>query len=214
MASIETRNFSEDPRISAMLGSAGITALDMELFHSLRERDFSVFLHGSLVQKEGVVGATSDVDFSLVGEYASLPKDLIDTIAPRFSEINQIYPVDYMSSSFFSRGGRKMSLHFNSPDFRRCYASGETGTQVAREYRPARHAKKDPRDYLLPGIDQSGNVRLLNFRCTSRSRTKSMVASTPQGSPGWIPLLIQSTKWPAFRMAAGDLSFWREITTS
>ena len=168
MASIETRNFSEDPRISAMLGSAGITALDMELFHSLRERDFSVFLHGSLVQKEGVVGATSDVDFSLVGEYASLPKDLIDTIAPRFSEINQIYPVDYMSSSFFSRGGRKMSLHFNSPDFRRCYASGETGTQVAREYRPARHAKKDPRDYLLPGIDQSGNVRLLNFRCTSR----------------------------------------------
>lgn len=172
------RSPSENPKIITLLGSAGLTAVDFQLFDRLYQQDFSIFVHGSIIEDR--IKPTSDVDFTVIGNIDAMPADLHDTLMPGLAAAQGLQKIDYVSTSLRSQQGRKISLHVSEPDFRD--AQPQTGTPFATEYRPGVHAKSGPRNYFLSGADRDGNVRLVNFLSTSRSAGSdgSTVTDIPQ----------------------------------
>jgi len=167
----------ENPKVASLLGSVGITALDMQLFDNLREVGFVAFVHGSLMENR--VRESSDIDFTVIGDINKMPVEIRDTLMPRLATATAIDYVDYVSTSDASQSGRKISLHISSPEFRSTYA---TGNPIATEYRPARHEKNGDRSYFLPGIDQQNNIYLINYGCRGKTVGDALgsLTKTPQ----------------------------------
>lgn len=159
----QERGFDRNPRMAALLGSAGLTAVDLQLFDRLYQQDHVVFVHGSIMADR--ITPHSDVDFTVIGEINGIPQDLRETLMPGFTAADESHQIDYVSTSMMSQDGRKMSLHVSDPVFRDAQPS--LGKPYSSEYRPGMHAKKGPRKYFLPGTTRDGNVRLVNFLCES-----------------------------------------------
>jgi hypothetical protein len=166
-----------NPAIITLLGSAGLTAVDLQFFDSLREQGQTIFVHGSIVADR--MSPSSDVDFTVIGELSDLAPDLRDTLMPGLITAYETANIDYVSTSFLSQGGRKISLHMSEPSFRE---SSPSSHPFATEYRPARHAKKNDRKYFLPGVDRDGTIHLINFLCHSSpvESDGSTITDTPQ----------------------------------
>jgi hypothetical protein len=127
----------------------------------------------------GRLSPSSDVDFSIIGEVNDIAADLRDTLMPGLITADKMANIDYVSTSFQSQGGRKISLHMSEPSFRE---NSPNGTPFATEYRPARHAKSTDRKYFLPGVDRDGTIHLINFLCNSSpvGSDGSTITETPQ----------------------------------
>ncbi len=157
------RSAQHNPRIATLLGSAGLTAVDLQFFDRLHDHGQSVFVHGSIMADR--LTPTSDVDFTVVGEFSDISPDLRDFLMPGLVAARGIHRVDYVSTAIRSQHGRKVSLHMSEPSFRENYPTTEK--PFATEFRPGRHAKSGDRKYFLPGIDQSGSIHLIDFLCRS-----------------------------------------------
>lgn len=157
------RGALHNPRIATLLGSAGLTAVDLQFFDGLHDYRQSVFVHGSIMADR--LTPTSDVDFTVVGEFNDISPDLRDFLMPGLIAARGLHQVDYVSTAIRSQHGRKVSLHMSEPSFRENYPTTEK--PFATEFRPSRHAKSGDRKYFLPGIDQSGNIHLVDFLCRS-----------------------------------------------
>lgn len=159
------RGALENPRVAAMLASAGLTAVDFQLFDRLQEHDQSVFVHGSIIANR--ITDKSDIDFTIIGNLETMSPELHETLMPGLLAIKALHRVDYTSTSIRSQHGRKISMHISEPDFRETYP--HINRPYATEYRPGIHAKSGPRKYFLPGADREGNIRLVNFLSESEA---------------------------------------------
>lgn len=174
----------DNPQLVAVLGAAGITAVDIELFRSLSEKGFSVYIHGSVAENR--IRATSDIDFSVIGNFSNLPLDVRDTIMPGLGRASETDRVDYVSTSMRSQNGRKLSLHISEPQFRHDYPTIER--PFATEYRPALHKKIGTRSYVLAAADKSGHVHLMDIMCSGNQfEDGAALTQTPQ--TGLFPIL-------------------------
>lgn len=153
------RGFIENPRMTAMLGSAGLAAVDFQLFDRLYQQGQSVFVHGSIIADR--ITEKSDIDFTVIGNMQDISPELRETLMPGLAAVERQRSVDYISTSIISQSGRKISMHMSEPDFRDTHPL--TDKPYATEYRPGIHAKVGPRKYFLAGADRDGNTRLLNF---------------------------------------------------
>lgn len=159
-----------------LLDAAGLTTEDMRVFHALQRENYSIYIHGSLVN--GELGPSSDVDFAVIGELSDLPpavaKDLHLELDEDITEI-----IDYVSASMVSQNGRKMSFHLEKPELRENYPN--VNAPIACEYRPASHAKKHGKNrYLLNAIDQNQNIYLLNVSCPQGVYGGGTINAIPQ----------------------------------
>lgn len=168
----------ENPQITTMLGSAGLTAIDRQLFDNLYQQNHAIFVHGSIIANR--IKPTSDIDFTIVGAHEDMPADIRDTLIPGFLAAKSLRAIDYVSTSIQSQKGRKISMHISEPDFRETYP--RIDKPYATEYRPAKHAKSGDRKYFLPGITREGDIRLINFLCISDAigHDGSTVTDVPQ----------------------------------
>jgi len=161
----QDRSAIENPRIITLLGSAGLTAVDLQLFDRLYQQGFETFVHGSIMADR--IKPTSDIDFTVIGDFKEMPADLRDTLMPGYTAIRGLRMIDYVSTSVRSQDGRKISMHISEPDFRETHPILEK--PFATEYRPGIHAKSGPRSYFLSGATHEGDIRLLNILCESES---------------------------------------------
>lgn len=168
-----------DPQVVALLGSAGLTAVDLQLFDRIHQMNHHVFVHGSIMANR--ITDTSDIDFTIVGRSVDLSAELHEALMPGLDAAQLVRPIDYTSTSVRSQAGRKVSMHISEPDFR--YAYPILHAPFATEYRPGMHAKNGPRNYFLSGTDVEGNPRLVNFTCES----------TPAGTDGGMITDIPQT---------------------
>jgi len=173
------RSALHNPRVATLLGSAGLTAVDLQFFDSLHDYGQSVFVHGSIMA-DRLLTPTSDIDFTVVGEFSDISPDLRDSLMPGLVAARGIHRIDYVSTAIRSQHGRKVSLHMSEPAFRENYPTTEK--PYATEFRPSRHAKTGDRKYFLPGIDQTGNIHLIDFLCRSDriGQDGSTVTDIPQ----------------------------------
>ncbi len=169
---------NQNLRVVSMLGGAGLTSIDLQFFDSLHRNGAAVFVHGSLVENR--IRPHSDVDFTVVGEDSAIPVSLRDTLFPGLDAAETKYKIDYTSTSIYSQGGRKLSLHISRLHFRDSHPDIEK--PYATEYRPGMHAKTGPRNYLLAGTNQSGTPRVINFTSNSERIGESgdTVTNLPQ----------------------------------
>lgn len=174
----QDRSAIENPRIITLLGSAGLTAVDLQLFDRLYQQGFETFVHGSIIADR--IKPTSDIDFTVIGDFKEMPPDLLDTLMPGYTAINGLRAIDYVSTSVRSQEGRKISMHISEPEFRETHPIIEK--PFATEYRPSIHAKSGPRNYFLSGADRAGNIRLVNLLCQSEpiGTDGSTVTDIPQ----------------------------------
>ncbi len=169
----------ENPMVAALLGSVGLTAVDLQLFRTLKvECGASILIHGSLMENR--FRDKSDIDFTVIGNLDAIPEDIRDTLMPRSLDAAAIANIDYISTSTIGQQGRKLSLHFSNPSFRMGYAT--SGQATANEYRPAKHAKTGARNYLLPTMSEDNDILLVNFACGSESinNGQGSITTTPQ----------------------------------
>lgn len=174
----ERRGVVENPKISTLLGSAGLTAVDFQLFDKLFQQGQSVFVHGSVIANR--ITPESDIDFTIIGETAAISPELRESLMPGFNTTKQLHAVDYTSTSVRSQAGRTISMHMSAPNFRETFPV--VNKPYATEYRPGIHAKAIPRKYFLSGADRNGNIRLINFLCKSETvgNDGSTVTDVPQ----------------------------------
>ena len=172
------RGALENPRVAAMLASAGLTAVDFQLFDRLQEHDQSVFVHGSIIANR--ITEKSDIDFTIIGNLEKMSPELHETLMPGILAARALHRIDYTSTSIRSQAGRKISMHISEPDFRETYPI--LNKPYATEYRPGIHAKAGPRKYFLSGSDRDGNIRLVNFLSESESvgNDGSTITDIPQ----------------------------------
>lgn len=172
------RGIEENPRVTTMLGSAGLTAIDMQFFDRLYQQEQSVFIHGSIIANR--ITPRSDIDFTIIGKLDDMSPELRDTLMPGLIAIQGLHAIDYISTSIQSQNGRKISMHISEPDFRETYPSIDK--PFATEFRPGRHAKVGDRKYFLPGVNRDGHIRLVNFLCQSESvgTDGSTITDVPQ----------------------------------
>lgn len=161
---ISSSEMSSDPRLVTLLGSAGLTEVDIQIFDNLRNQGMSVFIHGSIVAKR--LTPKSDIDFSIIGKLEDLSPKLIDTLIPNICSVSEYRNVDYYSTSIVSQNGRKLSLHISEPDFRDNHPAN---IPYSTEYRTDRHSKQGDRKYFLPGVDRAGVIHLINFVCSDET---------------------------------------------
>ncbi len=161
----QDRSALENPRIITLLGSAGLTAVDLQLFDRLYQQGFETFVHGSIIADR--IKPASDIDFTVIGDLKEMPADLRDTLMPGYTAIHGLRAIDYVSTSVRSQEGRKISMHISEPEFRETHPIIEK--PFATEYRPGIHAKSGPRNYFLSGADHEGNIRLINLLCQSEA---------------------------------------------
>lgn len=168
----------ENPKITALLGSAGLTAVDFQLFDRLYQQNQSIFVHGSIIEDR--ITPKSDVDFTIIGKVNDISPELRETLMPGLIAIQGLRSIDYTSTSIRSQDGRKISMHISDPDFRETHPL--TDKPFATEYRPGIHAKTSPRKYFLSGTDRDGNIRLINFLCDSEAigNDGSTITDIPQ----------------------------------
>ena len=168
----------ENPQIIALLGSAGLNAVDLQLFDRLRQQDQSIFVHGSIMA--GRITERSDIDFTVIGDRNAIAPELRDTIMLGLAAAEQQRAIDYVSTVVYGQDGRKISMHMSEPSFREAHPA--INKPYATEYRPGIHAKVGPRKYFLSGADRDGNIRLINFVSESEviGSDKSTVTDIPQ----------------------------------
>lgn len=174
----QDRSIVENPRIITLLGSAGLTAVDLQLFDRLYQQGFETFVHGSIMADR--IKPTSDIDFTVIGDFKEMPADLRDTLMPGYTAVRSLRRIDYVSTSVRSQEGRKISMHLSEPDFRDTYPVLEA--PFATEYRPGIHAKSGSRNYFLSGATHEGSIRLVNLLCESEAigNDGSTVTDIPQ----------------------------------
>ena len=174
------RHYDENPQVTALLGSAGLNAVDMQLFENLRNQGFTSFVHGSIMQNR--IRPGSDVDFTIIGKSINeMDPELRDTLIPGVLAAKSLgRRIDYISTSVLGQSGRKLSLHISEDSFRESYPVLDK--PFASEFRSGQHAKSGPRAYFLPAADQSGNTRLINFvsESTSIGGDGSTITDIPQ----------------------------------
>lgn len=179
-AQIEKQRGVENPKVSALLGAAGLNSIDFQLFDILNQRGFSTFVHGSIMQNR--IKPSSDIDFTVIGSFDHIPEDLRDVLAPGLFRggVREHGSIDYVSTSVKSQTGRKISMHISEPSFRENHPLLDQPYAV--EYRPGIHAKSGPRNYFLAGANRMGETRLVNFVCESQvlDDKVSTLTSIPQ----------------------------------
>lgn len=175
----EARGPQDNPRIISLLGGAGLTAIDLQLFDRLHQQGMAVFAHGSIVVNR--IRPQSDIDFTVIGHRKDMSSELRDTLMPGLEAAEEYSgSIDYISTSMRSQAGRKISLHISEPLFRAEYP--RLDKPYATEYRPGQHAKTGARKYLLSGVDRDGGTQLINFLCQSHpvGQDGGTITDTPQ----------------------------------
>lgn len=172
------RGFDKNPKITTLLGSAGLTAVDFQLFDRLYQQGQSVFVHGSIMADR--ITPHSDIDFTVIGEMAEISPELRSTLMPGIDAALEMRDIDYISTSVRSQDGRKISMHVSEPEFRANHPVLDK--PYATEYRPGIHAKSSARKYFLSSTTRDGDVRLINFLCDSENvgTDGSTVTDIPQ----------------------------------
>jgi len=167
-----------DVGVKRLLERAGFSEADVDFLKDLKDKKFSVFLHGSGTADELTEG--SDIDFAIIGSFEDLPEDIkrmVDTVEGDDSVAN--IKIDYVSTSRIAENDRKISLHYVRDEFRKRQPNSER--PYAYEFRSQEHIKKEGRNmYILSCVGKNEQISLFRFTCPQIECDGGVVNIIPQ----------------------------------
>lgn len=78
----------ENPKVSSLLGSAGLTAVDFQLFDRLYQQGQSIFVHGSITADR--ITHESDIDFTIIGNTSEIAPELREALVPGLDAVKKV----------------------------------------------------------------------------------------------------------------------------
>lgn len=156
-----------NPKISKLFTESGITKSDLHIPLKLKDEGCSIFVHGSGITK-GKLDSQSDIDFTIIGQ-----TDAEEYLPPISRALRS--NVDYISFSTTTNHGRKLSYHYQNPEYRQTYPKYPYATEY-REYAEGRPNKT----YILGGVGRDGEPLIFGMQGPRLAVDQGMVTITPQ----------------------------------